>query len=254
MAPPRQRTAAVQDDSRSEGSSTAKEVKSTAAKGRKAAAAGSTAVNSVSKVSSNLPNVTSAPAGNGEPVDNQPKINWPDMPLDILHSYRHSYKLSTPSAFASEYSHMLLSRGIGLLSPTAIAAQRAHLSRQSQESNDSNNVNGASSSHSVAASTNKSLPPLTTNGVGKHHHHNHNNNNKNKNNNSKRPAASSSIDRRSALNHIIGQDRVGKPQLALAVRKHFNSAGLAEQEAIARFLYKVREEGRGRHFRLRFQP
>lgn len=53
---------------------------------------------------------------------------------------------------------------------------------------------------------------------------------------------------------IIGQNRVGKEQLALAVRRHFNSAGLAEQETIARFLYKVREEGKGRQFRLRFLP
>lgn len=57
-----------------------------------------------------------------------------------------------------------------------------------------------------------------------------------------------------SLHRIVGQDRVSKDQLALAVRKHFNSAGLAEQETIARFLYKVREEGKGRQFRLRFQP
>lgn len=47
---------------------------------------------------------------------------------------------------------------------------------------------------------------------------------------------------------------MSKKQLAQVVRKHFNNAGLGEQEAIARFLYKVREEGRGRQFRLRFQP
>jgi hypothetical protein len=56
------------------------------------------------------------------------------------------------------------------------------------------------------------------------------------------------------LHRIVGQGRVSKEQLALTVRKHFNSAGLVEQEAIARFLYKVREEGKGREFRLRFQP
>ena len=56
------------------------------------------------------------------------------------------------------------------------------------------------------------------------------------------------------LRRIIGQDRVSKDQFALVVRKHFNSAGLSEQETIARFLYTVREERRGRQFRLRFQP
>jgi len=56
------------------------------------------------------------------------------------------------------------------------------------------------------------------------------------------------------LHKITGQDRVSKDQFALVVRKHFNSAGMSEQESIARFLYTVREERRGRQFRLRFQP
>ena len=61
--------------------------------------------------------------------------------------------------------------------------------------------------------------------------------------------------RKDRLNQIIGQGRVGKNQLALTVRKHFNGAGLMEQDAIARFLYKSRnEEGGGRQFHLRFQP
>lgn len=146
------------------------------------------------------------------------------MPLEFLHSYRHAYKLPCPSAHSTEYAHNLLSRGIGLRSPTAIAAQRAH---------DSNQMNGSSKSQHH----NRSRP----NGGGGSPPRNP----------SKKP---SSLDGKGALNHIIGQDRVGKNQLATAVRKHFNSAGLVEQEAIARFLYKVREEGRGRHFRLKFQP
>lgn len=47
---------------------------------------------------------------------------------------------------------------------------------------------------------------------------------------------------------------MSKDQFALVVRRHFNNAGLSEQETIARFLYTVREERRGRQFRLRFQP
>lgn len=65
MAPPRQRTAAVQDDSRSEGSSTTREHKTTSVKSRKGA--NGSLVTSVTsrevKVSGNLANVTSAPAG-----------------------------------------------------------------------------------------------------------------------------------------------------------------------------------------------
>lgn len=149
------------------------------------------------------------------------------MPLEFLHSYRHAYKLSCPSAHSSEYSHNLLSQGIGLQSPTAIAAQRAQSS-----SHGSRQPNGSSKSHQNSHSR--------PNGInGKSHR------------SIKKPRT---LDGKSALNHIVGQDRVGKNQLATAVRKHFNSAGLVEQEAIARFLYKVREEGRGRQFRLKFQP
>ncbi|KAL5361491.1 hypothetical protein BJX96DRAFT_152109 [Aspergillus floccosus] len=221
MAPPRQRTTAVQDDSRSEGSSTAKEVKSSS-KNRKTAT--STTGSHALKAVSNLPSVTSAPAADVDHTS-QVKINWPDMPLDLLHSYRHSYKLSCPSAFTSEYSHMILSKGIGLRSPTSIAAQRAHLARDGPA--DSAAPNGLPHSHKHT--TRRHTP-------------------------AKGPGAPPALDPRSALHRIVGQDRVSKNQLAVAVRRHFNSAGLAEQEAIARFLYKVREEGRGRQFRLRFQP
>lgn len=114
------------------------------------------------------------------------QLPWSDLPLEILHSYRHVHKLPTPSAFASDYSRIVLSQGVGLRSPTSLAARRA----QNSTSGDS--------------------------------------------------------PRR-------GQDRVSKDQFALVVRRHFNSAGLSEQETIARFLYTVREERRGRQFRLRFQ-
>ncbi|KAL4874600.1 hypothetical protein BJY04DRAFT_224826 [Aspergillus karnatakaensis] len=226
MPPPRQRTTAVQDDSRSEASSTTtKELKVAAAKGRKAATGVATA--SVSREVKVSANVTSAPATQGEQLDNLPRIPWSDMQLEFLHSYRHAYKLTCPSAHSSEYAHNLLSRGIGLLSPTAIAAQRAQLLKDdAQQPNGSSR--GAQSNRSRTNGFNGTLHNL--------------------------PKSSSTHNKKDILNRIVGQDRVGKTQLATAVRKHFNSAGLVEQEAIARFLYKVREEGRGRHFRLRFQP
>ncbi|KAI9374054.1 hypothetical protein BJX61DRAFT_541207 [Aspergillus egyptiacus] len=227
MAPPRQRTTAVQDDSRSEASSTTtKELKAAAAKGRKGASGiVAASVSREAKVTTNLTNVS---ATQGEQLDNLPRIPWSDMPLDFLHSYRHAYKLSCPSAYTSEYAHNLLSRGIGLLSPTAIAAQQAHLSKH-----DAQQTNG-SSRNPLHHSRN------STHGTSGSRHH--------------RSKEATSHDSKSKIHHIISQDRVSKNQLATAVRKHFNSAGLVEQEAIARFLYKVREEGRGRHFRLKFQP
>ncbi|KAL2872680.1 histone deacetylase complex subunit SAP30 Sin3-binding domain-containing protein [Aspergillus lucknowensis] len=227
MAPPRQRATAAQEDSRSEASSTTtKEQKASSGKGKRGA--NGVMMSSVSRESRVTTNVTSAPASRAEQLDNLPKISWPDMPLEFLHSYRHAYKLTSPSAYSTEYAHNLLSQGIGLLSPTAIAAQRAQISgRDSQRMNDS--------------SSDRSLHHASGhNGVSADHH--------------TRSKGSSTRSGKNALNSIVSQGRVSKNQLATAVRKHFNGAGLVEQEAIARFLYKVREEGRGRQFRLKFQP
>lgn len=156
------------------------------------------------------------------------------MPLDILHSYRHAYSLPIPSAYSRTYSHILLSQGVGLRSPTSIAVQRSQRIAQHPHPH-----HPASASSSAMA-----------NGIV-HRSHNRNHNNPRKHNSN---SNGSPFQEKNALNRIIGQSRVSKEQLALAVRKHFNSAGLAEQETIARFLYKVREEGKGRQFRLRFQP
>jgi hypothetical protein len=77
MAPPRQRATAVQDDSRSEGSSSAREHKTGTGKGRKAANS-SVVVNSISsvKISAAVANVTSAPMGDGDQSDSQPKVSY----------------------------------------------------------------------------------------------------------------------------------------------------------------------------------
>ncbi|KAJ5319917.1 hypothetical protein PENANT_c040G07107 [Penicillium antarcticum] len=197
MAPPRQRTTAIVDDSRSEASSGTREYKNPPKSRRPVAAKDKTSV-------------TSAPVD--QIVDDQPRLPWSDLPLEILHSYRHVHKLPTPSAFASDYSRTILSQGIGLRSPTSLAARRA----QSSSSHPHNNTH--------------------------FHAHNHSGH---------RGRNGESGD---SLRRIVGQDRVSKDQFALVVRRHFNSAGLSEQETIARFLYTVREERRGRQFRLRFQP
>lgn len=48
------------------------------------------------------------------------------------------------------------------------------------------------------------------------------------------------------------QRRQGKEQLANTVRKHFNSMGIAENEVVVDFLYKVRWQDK--NFRMRFHP
>ncbi|OQE34852.1 hypothetical protein PENCOP_c015G06858 [Penicillium coprophilum] len=197
MAPPRQRTTAIVDDSRSEASSGTREYQK-GTKSRRPAAAKEKAA------------VTSAPVVDNQHVEEQPRLPWTDLPLEILHSYRHVHKLPTPSAFSSDYSRMILSQGVGLRSPTSLAARRAQSTSSQIHSN----------SHSHRTHT----------------------------------SSDSLSDSNSMLRRTVGQDRVSKDQFALVVRKHFNSAGLSEQETIARFLYTVREDRRGRQFRLRFQP
>lgn len=141
------------------------------------------------------------------------------MPLSILHDYRHAYKLATPSGYARPYSQMLLSSGVGLRSPTAIAARRARVRHENRPDDASSDPDRNGEYH-----------PQRRQQQQQRHGHD------------------------KVLHGIIGQGRVSKEALALAVRKHFNGVGLAEQDAIARFLYKVREEGKGKEFRLRFQP
>lgn len=163
------------------------------------------------------------------------------MPLRILHDYRHAYRLSTPSAYSKPYNALLLSQGIGLRSPTSLAVRRAQQLYRSHHrdldgTSSSNGTRPEESEHGMGSDVQSGVNTtakydlhIHDRGHGHERHQRH-------------------------LHRIIGQGRVSKEQLALAVRKHFNSAGLVEQEAIARFLYKVREEGKGRQFRLRFQP
>ncbi|CAL5869763.1 uncharacterized protein PFLUO_LOCUS3993 [Penicillium psychrofluorescens] len=215
MAPPRQRTAAVMDDSRSEASSGGtREYRSAAAKSRKPAGSTQKAL------------VTSAPV---EALEDQPRLPWSDLPLDILHAYRHAHKLPTPSAYSNDYSRIILSQGIGLRSPTALATRRGHARRGDNTASHSQRRSDDANADADASSADS-----------------------NSNANANHPSSGSVND--AALHRIISQGRVSKDQFALAVRKHFNSAGLSEQESIARFLYTVREERRGRQFRLRFLP
>lgn len=157
------------------------------------------------------------------------QLPWSDLPLDILHAYRHAHKLPTPSAYSNDYSRIILSQGIGLRSPTSLATRRGQTRRGNNNASHSQRRSDDASADADASSADS-----------------------NSNANANNPSSGSVND--AALHRIISQGRVSKDQFALAVRKHFNSAGLSEQESIARFLYTVREERRGREFRLRFLP
>ncbi|KAJ9306267.1 hypothetical protein DTO217A2_4201 [Paecilomyces variotii] len=233
MAPPRQRAPANLDDSRSEASSGTREHKGAGSKSRKPANVSAAAISMATKdmrVAATVATVSGLPTSEEARLSEElPAIPWSDMSLATLHDYRHAFRLSTPSAYSRSYNRILLSQGIGLRSPTAIAARRAQLTKSSRE------LNGPAPEKDISDSASTGTLPGQV--ISQHTIY---------------PSIRGLDTPR--LHRIIGQGRVSKDQLALAVRKHFNSAGLVEQEAVVRFLYKVREEGKGREFRLRFQP
>jgi hypothetical protein len=59
-------------------------------------------------------------------------MQWSTLDPEILHSYRHAYRLTTPSAFINDYNQLLLTgAGIGRFSPTM--ARRREQRRQSKD-------------------------------------------------------------------------------------------------------------------------
>ena len=156
------------------------------------------------------------------------------MPLSFLHEYRHAYNLASPSAYSSQISSIVLSQGIGLRSPTAIAARRAQFSRSHHKPN---GVSQSSKGGKQLANTSRG-GSSTNAGSGVN----------------RRDNVEKRKDVGLELHQLRGRGRVSRDQLTMSVRKHFNNVALVEQDAIARFLYKVREEGKGREFRLRFKP
>lgn len=166
------------------------------------------------------------------------QISWSTMPLPVLHQYRYVYNLPCPSAFSSPINALLLSNGIGLRSPTAIAARRAHASKHPATAT----APPTKKSRDQPSPSNAQVPESRTGSMDKADRE------KERRHDSRQRVSKPGSGSSSALG------RVSKDQLANAVRKHFNNAAISEQDAIARFLYKVHEEKRGREFRLRFQP
>ncbi|EEP77565.1 predicted protein [Uncinocarpus reesii 1704] len=155
MAPPRQRGPAATnlDDSRSEASSGQRERQFGASKGRR----GGNTATATSK-DAKPPHPAVVLAGEAEQTTTEhPAINWSTMPLSVLHQYRYVHNLPCPSAFSSQINSILLSRGIGLRSPTAIAARNAQRA--------ANRTPQSSSSSSKRA---KEATSGTQDGVGLH--------------------------------------------------------------------------------------
>ncbi|KAK0627231.1 hypothetical protein B0T14DRAFT_512207 [Immersiella caudata] len=64
---------------------------------------------------------------------NVPGLQWPAFDRDVLHAYRRAYRLSTPTAFTSDYHQWVLTQAgsIGVYSPTI--ARRKELRRQTKD-------------------------------------------------------------------------------------------------------------------------
>ena len=153
MAPSKAR--AAPDDSRSEASSTrerhgASGQTTSATKGRRAGpAAASSSLRDVTTAGSVAASTTAASNGAGQEANagashllihvsrqgshaNDSQMQWSTLDPEILHSYRHAYRLNTPSAFSSDYNQLLLTGpGIGRFSPTM--ARRREQRRQSKD-------------------------------------------------------------------------------------------------------------------------
>lgn len=54
-------------------------------------------------------------------------MNWSDVPLPVLHKYRHAYRINCPSA-SPFYAHMILGQGVGKRAPSRT---KGRISRES---------------------------------------------------------------------------------------------------------------------------
>jgi len=76
-----------------------------------------------------IANTVSTNLGAGTTADN--KMEWSKIDPSIIHEYRYAYRLKTPSAFSNAHNELVLSSGIGKMSPTM--ARRKDRRRQSKE-------------------------------------------------------------------------------------------------------------------------
>ncbi|KAF7510491.1 hypothetical protein GJ744_006337 [Endocarpon pusillum] len=153
-----------------------------------------------------------------------PRIPWHDMDLKDLHTYRHAYRLNTPSSQTNPQAHLIFANAArkGLHSPSVVAARRRQRQLKKSRKAMAGGLKERSSSRLKGAA----------NGAAND---------------------TSAIDNNECDKHT-------KEQLAMAVRKHFNAMSVSEGEVVARFTYVVRQiagsiDGDGdKGFRMRFKP
>ncbi|OAL48001.1 hypothetical protein IQ07DRAFT_514905 [Pyrenochaeta sp. DS3sAY3a] len=69
---------------------------------------------------STLKEVDNASTNSGQTSNDSSSSNikWSSQETSVLQGYRRAYRLDTPSAFKNPLSHVVLSQGVGRLSPT----------------------------------------------------------------------------------------------------------------------------------------
>lgn len=146
------------------------------------------------------------------------------MDLEDLHRYRYAYRLNTPSSQTNPQANLIFAHAArkGIYSPSVVAARRKQRALRKRGSDTAAGLKERSSSRlkGAANSAVNSTPSINNNESGKQ----------------------------------------TKEELAMAVRKHFNSMSVSEGEAVARFTYVVKQiagasDGdQDRGFRMRFKP
>jgi hypothetical protein len=147
-------------------------------------------------------------------ADQRVQTQWHTLPQSILHAYRHAYQLDSASAYTNPHADLILSSSrTGLRSPSSVLTRRKirEARRRRRE------AEGAASSK--AKDNERSSDRLKV-----------------FNNNVQSQATTAQIE------NAAGRGGVRQPhtQLALSIRRHFNSQQVIEGDVIAKFVYVVR--------------
>jgi hypothetical protein len=208
------------DDSRSETSqSTMTNFKSTAQNGISKGKKPTNTSSIPSSLSRTVAASTTAIPPDSDP--NLPRTNWTTFPTPVLHAYVFTNKLQTPSSYTHPHADILhKSSEVALRSPTQVAARRRLRDLKAARRRDSTVGSGLLKGKEVSKERERSSERL-------------------------KQSVPDTLPVSVSVPSLISAQRQTAASLALAVRRHFNSAQVNEGDAIARFLYVVRHGGRG---------
>jgi hypothetical protein len=149
---------------------------------------------------------------------NLPRTSWATFPTPVLHAYVFTNRLNTPSSYTHPHAELLYkSSETALRAPSQVAARRRLRDLKAARRRDSAVGTGLLKGKEVSKERERSSERLKQ----------------------------SIVPEMAMLPSSSSGQRQPPATLALAVRRHFNSAQVNEGDAIARFLYVVRHGGQG---------